>query len=170
MNKTKFNNDVPFQIFLGKYYRLYPGRRYFMNYRYSMHYMVWQHHNGKVPKGYHIHHKDENPWNNNITNLEIKPIEKHLTDHGKKRAIDNPEWLADFQSKGTDAAKSWHKSKAGKKWHKEHALKQGFGKLEYGTGNCGICGVEFINNTAHQLFCGPNCRAKDFRKRHKKVA
>ena len=34
-----------------------------------------------VPKGYVIHHKDDNPHNNDIDNLELKENSKHIKDH-----------------------------------------------------------------------------------------
>lgn len=35
------------------------------------HILVWEQHNGKIPKGMVIHHKDLNKYNNNILNLEL---------------------------------------------------------------------------------------------------
>src|SRR5215469_4924479 len=36
----------------------------------ALHRAVWMHSNGKIPKGYHIHHIDGNHDNNDITNLQ----------------------------------------------------------------------------------------------------
>ena len=36
-----------------------------------LHHLIWEKHYGKrVPKGYHVHHKDENKSNNCVANLE----------------------------------------------------------------------------------------------------
>lgn len=36
------------------------------------------------PKTHHIHHKDENHYNNDIKNLELLEVSKHLFDHSKR--------------------------------------------------------------------------------------
>jgi len=38
---------------------------------------LWESINGPIPKGYHIHHKDGNPYNNSIDNLECLSPEEH---------------------------------------------------------------------------------------------
>ena len=38
---------------------------------------------GEIPIGYHIHHKDHNPLNNEINNLECKNGREHISEHGK---------------------------------------------------------------------------------------
>lgn len=42
-----------------------------------IHVLVAEHFIGKVPKGYHVHHKDGNRQNNIVTNLEIVHPMKH---------------------------------------------------------------------------------------------
>lgn len=51
--------------------------------QYYSHY-IWEKHNGKIPKGYLIHHKDKNPLNDNIENLEIMTRAEHLDEHRKE--------------------------------------------------------------------------------------
>jgi len=60
------------------------GRGYVKEHRY-----VWEKHFGKIPKGYIIHHKNENKEDNRIENLEcitkkvhdkMNPLIKHLAD------------------------------------------------------------------------------------------
>jgi len=38
---------------------------------------IYESHYGKIPEGYHIHHVDGNPFNNDITNLQCVSPEKH---------------------------------------------------------------------------------------------
>jgi hypothetical protein len=45
------------------------------------HRLVWENHNGKIPKGYFIHHKDGNKLNNDINNLEILTPMEHKRKH-----------------------------------------------------------------------------------------
>jgi hypothetical protein len=47
-----------------------------------LHRAVWQHHNGPIPAGVHIHHKDGNPDNNAIENLEAIDGREHVREHG----------------------------------------------------------------------------------------
>lgn len=42
-----------------------------------LHRDVWELHNGKIPDGYDIHHKDEDKTNNALHNLECLPKAEH---------------------------------------------------------------------------------------------
>jgi HNH endonuclease len=42
---------------------------------------IYEDYYGKIPKGYHIHHIDGNPLNNDINNLECVSSEEHSTIH-----------------------------------------------------------------------------------------
>ena len=55
----------------------------------SLHRDVWEFHNGKIPAGHHIHHKDEDKSNNSIDNLECIDGGKHsrLFHASKHRAL-----------------------------------------------------------------------------------
>jgi hypothetical protein len=52
------------------------------------HRLVWINHYGVPPRGYVIHHKDEDPRNNDITNLELKLHSIHSKDHSAKRDVE----------------------------------------------------------------------------------
>jgi len=45
------------------------------------HTIVWEYHNGAVPKGHDIHHKDFNKLNFNISNLELLTKSDHMKLH-----------------------------------------------------------------------------------------
>lgn len=89
----------------------------------SLHVAIWEYYSGKkVPKGYCIHHKDGNTFNNSIDNLECVEISKHLSEHSKKnwekkefreRGIQQ---LNDIRGKASD----WHKSEEGLAWHRDN--------------------------------------------------
>jgi len=49
------------------------------------HHYVWENVNGKIPKGLHIHHKDENKLNNKINNLQLLTNSEHQKLHPRKR-------------------------------------------------------------------------------------
>jgi len=110
------SKGIPEQEFNGIVYYLYPGERYFIRFGKRMHIAVWESERGPIPKGYDIHHKDGNQWNNAISNLETIEGREHNRIHGKKRA-ENKEWLNDFHKKGIEAAKEWHRSEEGREWH-----------------------------------------------------
>ena len=47
------------------------------------HRLIWEEHNGKIPKGFVVHHIDENKLNNDINNLELKSLKKHSSEHSR---------------------------------------------------------------------------------------
>lgn len=161
------DDGLPTQRFNSKDFRLFPKEKYFSRGTKRMHVYVWEYYNGKVPKGYHIHHKDENIWNNSIENLECVEGRKHISDHGKQRAAKNPQFFKDFQSKGIEKAKEWHKSKEGREWHSEHGRKTWVNR-EYKTHTCQQCSKQFKSRHGGVVkFCHNNCKAKALRARRK---
>ena len=53
----------------------------------TLHRLIWEKHNGGIPKGYQVHHIDGNKLNNDISNLQLLSAEEHTTFHMEK---DNP--------------------------------------------------------------------------------
>lgn len=53
--------------------------------RHLKHRYVWEQHNGRIPKGYEIHHKDGDTHNNDIENLEMLSIHDHRSIHAKNQ-------------------------------------------------------------------------------------
>lgn len=53
--------------------------------RYLKHRYIWEQHNGPIPDGYEVHHKDLNSHNNDITNLELMKIHDHRSYHSKQQ-------------------------------------------------------------------------------------
>ena len=70
---------------------IYEGHKVYMNGKYPaiwlngtnchIHRLVWEKQNGEIPKGYVIHHKDENKMNWNLDNLELLNRSKHIQEH-----------------------------------------------------------------------------------------
>jgi hypothetical protein len=155
------NRGIPYQIFNNKKYWLYPGAKYFIRASSkAMHRDIWEFYNGKRPIGFHVHHKDCNPWNNNINNLELKEGKTHSREHAKKRFLENPEWAKSFYTKGNKAANIWHGSEEGIQWHKEQAARFNFGKATYGEMKCQICNTVFIKKNINTKFCSGTCKNK----------
>lgn len=156
-----------YQEFNGKRYTLYRNEKYFSRGVRRMHVAVWEFYNAKVPKGFHVHHKDQNTHNNSIDNLELIERMQHLTEHARKRFLENPEFAKEFQKKGISLAPEWHKSASGTEWHSKHA-EQMYKKREFVEYTCQECGK--LYSTRHfgkTRFCHPNCKARSNRRDRK---
>jgi len=161
------NESLPVQLFKGKKYFLYPNERYFSKGCKRLHRVVWEHHNGKVPKGYHVHHVDGDTFNNEISNLNLVRGTLHLRHTAKKRFKEDVEFAKLFHEKGIEAAKVWHRSEEGREWHKKHG-KECWINREYKTYICQQCGSEYTTRHAGvSKFCHNNCKAKALRARRK---
>lgn len=113
---------------------------YFQRKGVRLHRTVWEYHHGPIPKGYDIHHIDENRYNNQIENLQLMAEGDHgrlhsSTEEKKKICRENVK-------KAIAAAPAWHHSEAGKAWHSQHA-KEIAAVQPYRTYNCTWCGAEF---------------------------
>jgi hypothetical protein len=164
---TKSGLTIPVQCFNGKDYKLYKDERYFSRGTKRLHTEVWKYYKGEIPKGYDIHHIDNNTYNNEISNLNLvyKTLHKRFT--GKQRFKNNPEWFKDFHAKGIEKAKEWHKSAEGLQWHSEHG-KACWNKREYFLRNCTVCEKEYKTPFPDRSkYCHQNCKAKALRIRRK---
>lgn len=68
---------------------------------------IYEKHHGKISKGYHIHHKDGNPLNNDINNLEAMPPEEHNKLHEGDFVL----WASKGGKKGNEALRRRIKEK-----------------------------------------------------------
>jgi len=160
--------EIPTQEFDGKTYYLYPNQRYFSRGTKRMHRVVWEYHNGKIPKGFHIHHINGDSHDNRIDNLQLMMAKEHLSYESKRRIEEDPEWFKEFNKKGREASKEWHKSEEGRKFHSEIGKKSWENK-QYTTLNCQVCGKEYQTPFPDRSkYCHLNCRAKALRDRRKK--
>ena len=65
-------------------YRMVGVKRFYE----AEHRIVWKRHKGEIPKGWHVHHKDENKLNNEIDNLELIDAVTHRRLHCGHTLID----------------------------------------------------------------------------------
>jgi hypothetical protein len=129
-----------------------------------MHRVVWEHFNGKIPDGHHIHHKDGDAGNNGIDNLECLPASTHQ--HGHKttpEALEYAKWH--METRMRPRAIEWHGSEEGLKWHSERGRLNGLipPKNLY---TCAVCGKQGMAKQKNKKFCSPVCSQQDFRNRN----
>ena len=138
--------------------RYYRCGAYYQRKGKRLHRVVWEYHNGEIPKGYHIHHKDGDRNNNDISNLELKEAKEHLSEHmtSEKKNI-----ARDNIQKAISEAPKWHGSKEGKEWHSKHAKEywENAKPMKY---TCDYCGKEFETTNVYKKgnhFCSNNCKS-----------
>ncbi|MDE1970980.1 MAG: HNH endonuclease [Patescibacteria group bacterium] len=126
------------------------------------HRFVWEKVNGKIPKGFHIHHKDGNKSNNDINNLEcLSPkehIDRHFTEERRNKNIELMHIIRPLASQ-------WHSSEEGKEWHKKHAEECGFGHWEEKEYTCLFCrSIYKTSKKSGNKFCSNKCKSRFRRK------
>lgn len=126
-----------------------------------LHVYVWEYYNGPIPGGYHVHHKDHNPDNNEIENLELISKHDHLKYHADQQDKD---WARNnLLEKAIPAAKAWHSSPEGIAWHSKHG-KEITEKTMAETVEkvCQHCGKPYLIPrvlSGNSRFCSNNCKS-----------
>jgi hypothetical protein len=122
----------------------------------ALHQAIWKHHNGPIPPGMQIHHKDEDFLNNDPSNLECLTRGEHRSKHlgcspALRKALDRLRPLT----------KEWHASEEGLAWHSEHAKEIYKSRIPL-VKNCLQCQSEFKNMARRDtdLFCSRACYQK----------
>lgn len=156
MNKEIIVDNIRFVMEKSGHYRA----------RLALHQYIWIKHNGVIPKGYDIHHIDEDKTNNDISNLRLMTRKEHRSLHMKKMCslglVNTPEQIAGAKirlASYREKAALWHKSKEGRLWHSEHMKKQK--KMFIGRkAICDYCGKEFTTDSNRARFCCACCKSK----------
>ncbi len=151
------------QVFNGESY--YLCGCYYQHKGKRLHRAVWEYHNGKIPKGYHIHHIDEDRNNNDISNLEMLSAFDHLSKHGKEEK--NREISRQNMKRAIAKAAEWHKSPEAHDFH-SWLGRQSWKDREPITYTCDYCGKAYqslkVYSEGSHHFCHNNCKAA-FRRR-----
>lgn len=130
--------------------------------RKRLHRLVWESHNGEIPNGKDVHHKDHDKNNNEIENLCLITRNKHASLHGKERAKQQ-EWIEwatkNLKENAIPKASEWHRSEEGRSWHKKHyqEYKHLFHKTE--KYKCEFCGESFETQKGNNRFCSNKCKS-----------
>ena len=147
----------------GNYYRPHAGhiRRGIGAY----HVEVWKEHNGKVPSGCVVHHKDGDTSNNAIENLELLSGHDHLSFHGKKKFAEHRDSFLKHLESIRPLTKEWHASPEGHVWHVQHGI-DCFSQREQKERICENCGKKYetVISGKGSRFCSNNCKSDSRRK------
>lgn len=162
--------DPTTTYFNGGLYRLWPSDRYLSRGGRKLHRDVWADAFGEIPHGCHIHHRDGDPGNNLLANLECMDATEHL----RLTWANSPKATATehFSELARRRAADWHASEEGRLWHKRNAERtKSWTKWKRETKPCAHCKKEFdalVRKNGHaQKYCGPNCKAAACRARRK---
>ena len=118
-----------------------------------LHREIWRAHYGEIPEGHIIHHSDENPLNNDISNLVCLPPRSHGKEHAElHRTTKHCEHLATIRP----LAAKWHGSEEGRRWHKEHGKKVMAERPQIEK-VCEQCGKHFTSIHSFTRFCSVQC-------------
>lgn len=140
----------------------YLSTRKIDNARKRLHVYMWEKYNGKVPKGYEIHHKDENKDNNEIDNLMCMTKKEHLQWHAANISEEQLEKVRANLELAREKASEWHKSEEGREWHRSQARKRFKHDVRFNL-TCTVCGKQYTSPKKWSKFCSRNCAAKDRR-------
>lgn len=151
--------------FNGRVYRRYPdskhrsSRVYFHNARELrwLHRDIWEHTNGPIPSGHHVHHKDGNPLNNSPDNLECITAAQHIREHADdERRAHTTRMLLE---RAVPKAAEWHRSEAGRAWHRENG-KRAYANRTPLPCTCEVCGGSFASKVEGTRICSAKCHAR----------
>lgn len=133
-----------------------------------LHRHIWVDLYGPIPEKHHIHHKNGNPLDNRIENLECLSAAAHMSGHSLERLSDPVYRKAhlDRFKKVQDAARVWPSSEEGRKWSASEATREMRSKARKKSWKsrfwdkpctCLQCGGEFLGLFGRAKFCSPPC-------------
>lgn len=141
---------------LRDYYRHHPAKSVVL----FLHREVWKRCHGRaIPKGYHVHHKDEDTGNNAIENLELLSYSDHMRrHHAGKCSPAKAAHLARVRPKGW----AWHKTPEGRAYHRKRARAWTAARPVVEV-KCPICKtIRKVRQMTHPTtpYCSKVCRVK----------
>jgi HNH endonuclease len=130
----------------------------------SLHRDIWRdnHPGEEIPRGWHIHHADEDPFNNDPSNLVLRSPKDHRAEHpgdckppeGHLEAI-------------RLLAAEWHRSAEGHDWHVENGKKVWEGRAPQYRKVCEGCGQRFSSYFERAKCCSEACLARVVRRENR---
>lgn len=127
----------------------------------ALHRQTWIDHNGPIPEGYHIHHKDGNVFNNSIDNLECIEPWQHWKLHWDKDKEFRMPYLLALAETGREYAKEWHGSHTGRQWHRNHYEEMKDRLHQTYNRKCSFCGKDVATQRkSRNCFCSGYCKTQ----------
>lgn len=163
MEYQEFNGIKFYQTSPREYFRHSVGHTTIL-----MHKYVWEFYNGKIPKGYEVHHIDRNRANNDIDNLQLLTREEHKKLHAGLLTDEEREWRRqNIITNAIPKAADWHKSPEGIAWHKAQVEHRKDNRTERHL-VCSVCGKEYTRfSNKNSKYCSGACKARALRQRRK---
>lgn len=119
-----------------------------------LHRDIWRDHNGRdIPDGWHIHHTDEDPFNNDPSNLKLLSPAEHAQEHAEQFSDRRREWINSVRP----LAAEWHRSEEGRAWHREHGKRTWEDRQPEHRKTCESCGEEFSAWFDDARYCSRRC-------------
>lgn len=136
----------------------------------TIHRDIWRYYCGEIPDGYEVHHKDLNPENNDISNLQILTRAEHRKLHQNMAKLHLERTFSTYTCENcgktfkarTDSNRKFCSYKCRRA--KEFELK----RKEKSRRICKNCGKEFFAARDIQAFCCDNCRRLYYHKKEKR--
>lgn len=125
----------------------------------SLHRDIWRdNHPGEViPPGWHIHHDDHDPFNNDPANLVLRSPAEHGQDHKDEFAEARRAHAEAIRPLATE----WHRSEEGRAWHREHGKRTWESREPEHRKACAQCGDEFLTvfdrPSKDERYCSKRC-------------
>lgn len=161
-NRTGRNPHV---IYRGHRYYRKTGRKYYQRTwpsRALLHIQKWTDKYGPRPSGAVIHHKDGDPENNRLSNLELMTRSDHARLHGRQ----NGQACAERLAKGRLKAEAWRKSNVGRSKLRILA-RQRWMSMPMMPMVCAECGVSYEAKNPRRRYCGVKCVTRHQNRTHR---
>lgn len=144
------------------YFTAYPGGKRAKGIG-LLHQEVWKAAHGPIPDGCDIHHRDGDPLNNAVDNLECLTKKEHAQRHAPEHREARQ---AHMRAIGPAAAE-WHRSEAGRAWHREHGRRTWEDRepVERTCAECGGAHLALRQSGARPAFCSRRCISR-YHERH----
>ena len=158
------HNSEEYQFFNGHWYKRNESGHYRGYHGKYIHQAVWEHFNGKIPKGYIIHHIDGDKSNNDISNLQLMIQSEHIKLH--QSLIEPKKCTCEYCGKEFESIGNFKgecrfcSEECGIKFQHEN---------KYEIRVCEVCGKEFdVYKYSKTKYCSRECVEKARAEKHKK--
>lgn len=128
----------------------------------SLHREIWRAAHGDIPPGCDIHHVDENPLNNDISNLECVTVKGHRHRHREtyRKSERLHKHLQRIRPLAHAGLAEWNASEEGQKKLRENGRRvmESRPSVDF---VCGHCGRAFKSTQTRAQFCSSRCRQRE---------